>query len=511
MNSDDRPNTVKPVAIDGHPTYDIEFSFCSLVTKNAQYQAMVQSMVDRGFDESCAEFLYIDNSASNQGDGYGGLNRLANHARGEFVVFCHQDVLALDGPERLREIIRELSEADPHWAVLGNAGLRGNEQFMFLNEQAVVFAAPQRERPEQVESLDENFILLRQDARLGFSCDLEGFHLYATDLVTQAKLRGFSSYAVDFRVEHLGKGTIDQVFYDACNRFEKKYVKALAERSVTTTCTRLDIGNARGDARRHRQTFVERGGQEFVRPSKRLKKVIRTRAAKNMLDVEGIRFEHPGDIPYLTYNAMRKGYYEKPMWRLIRDEMPTDLPVVVLGGGYGVISGLVNRRLGKDQRQVIVEANPQLFDLCRDNALRGGADRELCVLNLAIDYSGVDRVPFDVPADARAGGVVADRRAQQQANAILVPTTTLSQLLASKDMVAPYALICDINGAEFDLISDDPEGLKQCQLMVVKLHPNAFYAQGETISSFLRNLDHAGFEVRANDATVIAASRKPTA
>lgn len=508
MTSDDPTKTVNAVAIDGDPAYDIEFSFCSLVTKSDQYNAMVQSLVDAGFDESCAEFLYLDNSTSNQGDGYAGLNRLANHARGQFVVFCHQDVLAFDGPDRLRQIIRELSEADPDWAVLGNAGLRGNEQFMFLNEQAVIFAAPRRERPEQVESLDENFILLRQDARLGFSRDLYGFHLYATDLVTQAKLRGYSAYAVDFRVEHLGKGTIDQVFYDACNQFERKYEKALAGRSVATTCTQLDIGNARGDARNYRQTFFARGGQEFVRPSKTLKKAIRTRAAKNMLDVEGIRFEHPQDIPFLTYNAMRKGYYEKPMWRLIGEEMPTDLPVVVLGGGYGVISGLINRRLETGQRQIVVEADPQLFDLCSDNAFRGGADRDLSVVNFAIDYSGADSKTVDVSAGSGDRHVVDDRSAPQQQNAFSIPTMTLAQLLASKDIVAPYSLICDIKGAEFDLISKDAEGLEHCQLMVVKLHPNAFYARGETISSFLRNLDRAGFEVVANDATVIAARPK---
>lgn len=508
MNSADPTKTVKAVSVEGDPVYEIEFSFCSLVTKADQYRDMVQSMVDAGFDQSCAEFLYLDNSTSNRGDGYAGLNSLANHARGEFIVFCHQDILAIDGPERLREILGELSMADPAWAVLGNAGLRGGKRFMFLNEQGTIFAASARENPEPVESLDENFILLRQDARLGFSRDLSGFHLYGTDLVTQARLRGFSSYAVDFRIEHFGKGTIDQYFHDSCDQFEKKYAEALSPRSVMTTCTSLDLGTLKGDGRERRITYFARGGQEFVRPSKTLKKALRSRLAQNTQDIDGIRFQHPQEIAYPAYHAMRKGLYELPKRNLIKAHLPADFPAVELGGSYGVVSGLINRQLDAGLRQVIVEANPQLLELCRSNALRGGADRDLSMVHCAIDYSGADHIPFNAISnshDSHGTGV------GQTVSPIPVPTMTLSQVLAVEDISTPYSLLCDINGAEFDVLCDDAEGLRLCQMMVVKLHPAAFYARGRTISSFFQKLDLAGFEVLANEATVIAAGRKPVA
>lgn len=509
MKTVDLDKIASSVAVDGALDYPVEFSFCTLMTKPDQYHDMVASMVAAGFDPSCAEFLYLDNTAGNQGDGYGGLNRLANAAKGRFIIFCHQDILGIDGPDRLRQVVSELNQTDPNWAVLGNAGLRGGERFMYLSESATVFASKTRQPSQQVDSLDEDFLLLRQDARLGFSRDLEGFHLYGTDLVVQAGLRGLTAYVADFRVEHIGVGLIDQTFHDACDRFEEKYARAFATRTVSTTCTALDLGTLNGKGRERRHLNRERG-LDFVRPSKKIKKAIRTTLSKNTIELDGMIFQHPEDVTYVAYHALRKGLYELPERNLMKKHLPADLPVVELGGSYGIVSGLINRKLDRDKAQVIVEANPQLLDLCRANAQRGGAERDIRIVNCAIDYSGADSITFNVTSGTHDSHVVESWREAQAGSTITVPTMTLAQLLAAEGIDEPYALVCDIEGAEFDLMANEATGLDQCQAMIVELHPSVFYERNESVSSFVRHLDRAGFEVVANEATVVAAQRKAT-
>lgn len=497
---------IKPGAIQsGAP----EFSFCSLVTDTGQYESMIESMRAAGFDNENAEFLYLDNTKENTGDGYSGLNTLANAARGRFIVFCHQDILAIDGPERLRKVIVDLTELDPNWAAFGNAGVRDGERFMFLNERATVVAGKARRRVERVDSLDENFFVLRQDSRLGFSADLEGFHLYGTDLVLQARVRGLSAYAVDFRVEHLGLGRIDLAFQKSCDALEEKYARAFAPQTLSTTCASLDIGNLNGKGRQRRHRDLARG-LDFVKPSKKMKKKIRSAVSGHSLDVDGLRFQYPENVTYAAYHALRKGFYELPERNLIKDYLRPDLPVVELGGAYGIVSGLVNRKLNLGLRQIIVEANPKLLDLCKSNALRGGNGRELTVLNYAVDYSGADSISFNVTEGTHDSHVVESWRSAVPGASITAPTVTLSHLLEREGMSSGYSLVCDIEGAEFDLVAKDAEGLEHCQLMIVELHPTVFYERVETVSSFLANLDAAGFEVLASEATVIAAARKQT-
>jgi FkbM family methyltransferase len=483
-----------------------DFSFCSLVTDISQYESMIASMQTAGFDSETTEFLYLDNTKENTGDGYRGLNTLANAARGRFIVFCHQDILAIDGPDKLRQVIADLTELDPNWAVIGNAGVRDGQRFLFLNERASVIAGPSRRRPEPVDSLDENFIVLRQDARLGFSTDLEGFHLYGTDLVLQAQVRGLTAYAVDFRVEHLGLGQIDLAFQKSCDALEEKYAKALAPRTLSTTCASLDIGTLTGKGRQRRHRDLTRG-LEFVKPSKKMKKKIRSAVSGHSLEVDGLRFQYPEDVTYAAYHALRKGFYELPERNLMKDHLRPDLPVVELGGAYGIVSGLVNRKLNRGLRQIVVEANPKLLDLCKRNAMRGGDDRELTVLNFAVDYSGAESISFNVTKGIHDSHVADSRRSLVPGSSITAPTVTLSQLLEREGINSDYSLVCDIEGAEFDLVAKDAKGLKNCQVMIVELHPSVFYEREETVSSFLANLDAAGFEVLASDATVIAAVR----
>lgn len=221
------------------------YSVCTLVSNLAQYQEMHQSFINAGFSERDTEYIYIDNSESNGLDAFAGYNYFLNRACGEFVVLCHQDVL-LDFDDRkvLEQRLAELDEIDPRWAVAGNAGSSG------FGRNVIRITDPSTQNlrfgsfPSRVYSLDENFILVKNSANLAVSHDLEGFHLYGTDLCLIADILGLSCYVVDFHLRHLSAGTVDERFYRVRDALIAKYRKALRPRFIQTMIDRFYLAGS---------------------------------------------------------------------------------------------------------------------------------------------------------------------------------------------------------------------------------------------------------------------------
>jgi hypothetical protein len=223
-----------------------KYSICTLVTDMNIYQQMVQSFVEAGFGDAIAEYLYIDNSINNTSDAYAGINKFLSVAKGRYLIICHQDILLdYDRIEQLERCIYQLNKIDPNWALLGNAG------GVHLRKVATRITDPHGANtrvgdfPAKVQSLDENFILIRADANLGTSKDLHGFHLYGLDLCLLAMMRGYSAYVVDFHLRHMSPGNFDADFRVCKNLLIEKYQKILPMKYFQTTGALLFLsGNA---------------------------------------------------------------------------------------------------------------------------------------------------------------------------------------------------------------------------------------------------------------------------
>src|SRR4028118_400925 len=221
------------------------YSICTLLTDKALYQQMLESFAKAGFTPDITEYLYLDNSITNVADGYSGVNEFLTMAKGRYIIICHQDIVLInDNLAHLENCIAELNKLDPKWALLGNAGgqslgclsLRVTDSHGNNNTGGF---------PMKVQSLDENFILVRKDANLGASSDLDGFHLYGFDLCFMAAMRGYSAYVVDFRLQHLSPGKISQDFINCRSRIIGKYQQLFSGRFFQTTCTSFYLsGNA---------------------------------------------------------------------------------------------------------------------------------------------------------------------------------------------------------------------------------------------------------------------------
>jgi len=235
---------IKPQSI-SKAIYKFEFSICTLVTRKNEYEEMLQSFVEKGFSEKDCEFLYIDNTEGCKHEAYEGLNLFLQQAKGKYIIICHQDVILIDdGRNQLVNCIKEIDYLDPDWAILANAGGMNFKwvatQITQLNGNRIV----QKRLPLRARTVDENFMLVKNDANLALSYDLKGFHLYGTDICLIADILGYNSYVINFNLLHKSDGNPDRKFYANKKALMKKYRKAFRSRFLATTITRFFVSGS---------------------------------------------------------------------------------------------------------------------------------------------------------------------------------------------------------------------------------------------------------------------------
>lgn len=124
-----------------------------------------------------------------------GLDRCGD---ADVVIFAHQDVYFPPAWEsQLRTALAYLNEHDPKWAVLGPTGIaQGMDEHAgrvwsrgIYREIGVALDTPVR-----ALNLDEMVLVLRRNTGLRFDPDLPTFHLYATDIILDARAHGYHSY-----------------------------------------------------------------------------------------------------------------------------------------------------------------------------------------------------------------------------------------------------------------------------------------------------------------------------
>ena len=130
--------------------------------------------------------------------------------------------------------------------------------------------------------------------------------------------------------------------------------------------------------------------------------------------------------------------YESAEYRFMRRYLPVDMDAVELGGSLGVMSCLIRRKINPEHRLIVVEADPDIAKLLRQNLEANDCSEGTIVEHVAIAAEGRQLVQFEVGLASNAGRV-ADGP-QSDGRLIEVQTTTLSELL-SRNHVGRFSLI----------------------------------------------------------------------
>jgi hypothetical protein len=244
MPSDRAPEPrIAPMESTPRAAYRHVFAICTLVTDIAEYDRCRATFAKNGFNPDNSEFLWIDNTQRNEFDGYSGITEFVRRSSAKYVVICHQDIALLeDGFDALVARLSELDKLDGQWAVAGNAGLRGLTEWGMRITDPWIENARIGEFPMQVDSLDENFLVINAASLLTPSSDLSGFHFYGLDLCLQARSRGCTTYVIDFHLRHNSGGTRSKSFYEVRSAMECKYAKLVSGRAVRTPCGLVFLG-----------------------------------------------------------------------------------------------------------------------------------------------------------------------------------------------------------------------------------------------------------------------------
>ena len=232
----------------GAPEHDVLFSFVTLLARQERYDRLLKSAEARGFTPANSEFIALDNRSGNHFDGYDAMRRALIEARGRYIVFTHDDLeFSHDGAAELEACLDRLTALDPGWTLAGNAG--GVRYHRGRHELAVHIEDPHGlglrvAEPTLVETLDENFMVMRRDRPVINSYDLSGFHLYASDLCRVSEMLGGRNYVIPFLLHHHSAGKADESFVACRDRFARKFRRYFIGRNLQMTVTEMKFGLA---------------------------------------------------------------------------------------------------------------------------------------------------------------------------------------------------------------------------------------------------------------------------
>ena len=191
------------------------------------------------------------------------------------------------------------------------------------------------------------------------------------------------------------------------------------------------------------------------------------------------------------------GFHEAQEIRFVHSHLPANSDVVELGASLGVVSAHIARKLESGRRLICVEANPQLAASLRQTVLHNAPGAEVEVIQAAIDYSGNDAVPFSITSD-----VLTSHIAEDGAQAVHVPAITLAEVL-NRHHIGRLSLVCDIEGAEAQLLAQDSAALKGCETMIIELHAT----REASVNELKSRLAGLGFITRAERGPVLVLTK----
>lgn len=198
-------------------------------------------------------------------------------------------------------------------------------------------------------------------------------------------------------------------------------------------------------------------------------------------------------LPANVVDLLLENNYEAPEREALKKYLDPELPVIELGGCLGIVSCLTNRRLRQPEKHIVVEANPTLVPLLAQNRERNGCSFKIVLA--ALSY-GADRITFKVNDNILASSLNGDEQ-----RAVVVSTVTL-QLLLDEMGFERVTLICDIEGAELQLVEHELDVLREhVSTIIMELHDRM--VGDEPTQRMLERLESVGFRIVSKDRDVV--------
>ncbi len=183
------------------------------------------------------ELILIDNRENEFKSASSALNYGAKEARGDYLVFAHQDIYFSDS-NWIKDTINQLDELKN----LGIAGVAGKTTDSIVRSNIkqgldpVDVSSFKIFKAEKASTLDECLFIIPKKVHEKFPLNekiCDDWHLYAVDYVYDIKNHGFEAYLLPSILEHRSKGdSMSDSYYTTLSKLQKKYMK----RGLIRTC-----------------------------------------------------------------------------------------------------------------------------------------------------------------------------------------------------------------------------------------------------------------------------------
>jgi FkbM family methyltransferase len=235
-----------------------------------------------------------------------------------------------------------------------------------------------------------------------------------------------------------------------------------------------------------------------ISDSLRLRMRLKAAAHKKSVQLDGCTISLQGIPDSFTKLFLLDGRYELPERRAVKQHLRRDLPVIELGGSLGVVACITNKLLVNPAAHVVVEANP--FAIPQLTLNKNANDCKFEIVNCALAYD-TDSVTFCPTVDLAANSIESDgSQLYETEKSVTVPAIRLGELVATRGF-SEFSLVCDIEGKEDDLISNELDVIRMADVIVMETHARIIGEERNQL--LLRKLTDIGFTVIEKDGFVL--------
>jgi len=236
-----------------------------------------------------------------------------------------------------------------------------------------------------------------------------------------------------------------------------------------------------------------RSGGKILFEILRLKLAIFVRGRNRVVFLDGCQFAL-SKLPNMSMKLeLLTGSYEEPERKAARSYLRSDWAVVELGGCVGVVSCIANKLLQNPKAHIVLEPNPLAIPHLQLNR-----ESNLCsfkVINAALAYDQ-QTVTFSPSLDFWGNSLLVSGDQPP----VTVAATQLGKIL-KEEQFEKFALICDIEGQEYELVMREPEAVRAAELIILEVHPRL--VGEDKVRSLLARLEDLGFRTIERSAMVV--------